>query len=164
MTKRELRVPIWRILLAFALAPVPAALAVACLAMGDEPFGQAHRFASIVFLGLLFAGYPAVLLLGVPAFLLLRQKLRPTALNCGFVGAAIAALPCGLLGLFSVSNYSFDGRHWLVQQGHRTLWGWLEFGTTEGWIALIGAVTGLVFWIVASTGIKPSKPAVETAS
>jgi len=158
-------VPIFRVLAAFVIAPAVAALLLASL----EPLyaglpSLMDRVFRTFLLYLLIGGYPSAWMLGIPAYILFRHRLRPTPVNCASVGAAVATLPWLVLGLLSVPDYSYDGGRITVEHGHRTLPGWLDFGTSLGGLAAIGAFAGITFWIVAAAGIKLPKPPIEAAS
>ncbi len=155
--------PIWRVVAAFVVAPLPVAVAFAYWGMGTEPLGQAHRFAATVVLGLLFFAYPVILLVGIPAYLFLKSRLRPTALNCAGVGAVILVLPWLVLTLLATPASEFGGGHFTVEHGHRTLWGWLDLMQGIGTTAVMGGITGIIFWAVAAAGTRRSRSGPEKA-
>jgi len=145
--------PLWRVTLAFIAAPSLAAFAIACLwtGYGGLPDWWERIYRS-TFLYLLF-GLPQALLFGVPAYLLLRNRVRATLLNCSLAGATIASLPWLALNLLVRGpDYAFSGGHITDQNGHKTLAGWLDLATGIGWLALAGLFGGLVFWLVAVAG------------
>ena len=161
MTLAKPYVPIWRVVAAFLVAPLPVAFAFAYWGMGTEPLGMVHRFFSIAILGLMFLAYPCELLIAVPAFVYLRKRLRPTLLNCAGVGLVVAVLPWLVLTLVSTTGSEFAGGHFMVEDGRRTVWGWLNLLSGLGEMAAMGAITGAVFWFVAAAGTRPPKPSVE---
>jgi hypothetical protein len=102
----------------------------------------------------IFGGYPAGLVLGIPAFLALRSRMRATVLNCSFVGAAIAAIPwIFILLLPPQSGGALVGGHEVVRDGVLTWWGWIGLLTTIAQAAFAGAFGGAAFWVVAAGGI-----------
>ncbi len=120
----------WRVVSAFLLAPLITAFALACAQppyLGGLP---AVLKATVVFA--LIGGYPAAILLGVPAFLILRRIARPSALNCAATGACVATLPW--LALALVTGFWREA---------------INFLAFLGIIATAGAVGGVVFWVIA---------------
>jgi hypothetical protein len=106
---------------------------------------------------LVIGACPPTVLVGLPAYLILRKRLRPTPLNCVLAGAGVASLPWLLLDVvLPGADYAFDGGHITVEHGRRTLSGWLDLGTASGALALLGAFAGLVFWVIAAAGWKGS--------
>jgi hypothetical protein len=108
------------------------------------------------FLIYLFIGaWPPTILVGAPTYLVLRNRLRPTTLNCVLAGAVVASLPWLLLAVvLPGADYSYDGGHVTVEHGQKTLWGWLDLATATGSLALVGAFAGFVFWVIAAAGWK----------
>ena len=97
-----------------------------------------------------FGAYPAALIFGVPAFLILRRRLKPRVINCVLVGGVVAAAPWLLLVLFgSNPDYAVVGTHITVQHGLKTLWGWIDGLKMVGWIFGLGLIGGLAFWTAA---------------
>jgi len=105
----------------------------------------------------LFGAYPAALVLGVPALLALRGRVRASPLNCAVTGAVVASLPWLLLGLISSPDFASSDGHTTVQDGAMTWWGWVELFEFVGAIALAGAAGGIVFWAVAAAGAEQSE-------
>jgi len=163
MTSHAPAIPVWRVIAAFVVAPLPVAISFAFAAMGDEPLGQVHRFLATLFLGLVFFAYPAVVLLAIPAYLFLRRRVRPTWVNCALAGTAVTVLPWLVLTLLATPESEFGGGHFTVEHGNRTIWGWLDVMRSVGMVAVMGAITGLVFWIVAALGAKPIQEPAQTA-
>lgn len=150
------RPPLWRILAAFAGAPFAAALLLACVQPAYDGLpSMVDRILRTFLLYLIIGACPPTVLVGLPAYLVLRKRLRPTALNCGLVGAAVASLPWLFLAIVLPGpDYAFDGGHVTVEHGQKTLWGWLDLLTAMGWLALLGAFAGLIFWVIAAAGWK----------
>lgn len=149
--------PAWRVAAAFVAAPTATAiiLAWAVPLYGGMP-DRVERVANTAVVYALVGAYPTTLLFGVPAFLVLRRRLPPTALGCSLVGAAVAALPWLLLGLhpaFDTGNSAIDGRATLID-GRTTLWGWFVWAQLVGTIAGMGAVGGAVFWLVGAARVS----------
>ncbi|WP_375290983.1 hypothetical protein [Qipengyuania sp.] len=103
--------------------------------------------------GLVFTlfAYPFGLLLGVPSYVFLRDRVKPTWLNCTFVGALVAATPWLLFALLppSADQASIGGRATVVN-GATTAYGYLIALQFAGIIALSGALAGLLFWVIAT--------------
>lgn len=145
----------WRVVAAFVLTPLIAAFALACF----QPLyaglpSLSDRIVRTTFAYVVFGGYPAAFLLGVPAFLVLRKRLRPSASNCAATGAVVASLPWFLLGLTSNPNYAYSNGHITHQNGSKTWWGWVDLFSFVGEIAAIGALAGAVFWALAVARIS----------
>lgn len=145
----------WRIVAAFVFSPLIAAFALACfqpLYAGLESL--CDRILRTTFAYVVFGGYPAAFVLGLPAFLILRKKLRLSPLNCAVVGAVAASLPWLLLGLISNPRYAYSNGHITHQSGSKTWWGWVDLFTFVGEIAALGALTGVVFWAISVARIS----------
>ncbi|MFN7619357.1 MAG: hypothetical protein ACK5RN_04410 [bacterium] len=153
MEQRIVRPPFWRLALAFIVVPGAAALAMAIqqpLYAGLPDFWD--RVFRTALINAVVGAYPAALVLGVPAYLLFKKRLRPTVLNCAAVGAVIAALPWLLLGLLSSPDYAYSNGHVTHQNGHITLWGLFDLAVFTGWIGLLGAGAGVLFWLITVPG------------
>ena len=145
----------WRVVAAFVLTPLVAAFAFACfqpLYAGLPSLSDRILRTTVVYV--LFGGYPAAFVLGVPAFLILRKKLRPSALNCAATGAVVASFPWLLVGLISNPVSAYSNGHVTHQNGAKTWWGWVDLFTFVGEIAAPGALAGVVFWAIAAAGIS----------
>jgi hypothetical protein len=152
--------PIWRVALAFLLAPGAAALlmALAMPAYAGLPSWSERVWRTAQTTSVLGA-YPTAVVFGLPAYLTLRRHFAVRPFACVFVGSVIAALPWALVVLAGTNAWqaSIDGRATVIN-GHTTGYGWLlnaEFVLTIG---VFGAVGGLVFWVVAAAGhrFKPT--------
>jgi hypothetical protein len=147
--------PLWRVIAAFTGAPVAAALLLACAQPAFDGLPNiVDRIVRTFAMYLVFGACPPTVLVGLPTYLTLRKRLRPTPLNCAFVGAAVASLPWLLLVVLPGADYVFDGGHITVDHGQRTLWGWLDLGAAFGALALLGGFAGLVFWVIAAAGSR----------
>ncbi len=145
--------PRWRVIAGFIVAPAAVAIvlaAVAPLYAGLDSYGE-RVWRTAPAYGL-FGGYTPALVFGVPAYMLLAQRVTPTPLRCALVGAVVAALPWSFLSIGSMPDQaSIDDRATVVD-GVQTIYGWLEAGKFVGGIALVGALTGLLFWLIAAAG------------
>ena len=147
--------PVWRVALAFLLAPAAAALVCACLMpLYDGRLHFADRVWGSFLIYLLFGGYPATIFLGLPAFFALKIRFRPTPFNCGLVGAVIAGAPWLFLGLLSSPKEAYSNGHVTHANGVITLAGLLDLAAFTGLIACLGAFAGIVFWAVAASGLR----------
>lgn len=158
MTEARRRPPAWRIVLAFAVAPSVAALSYACLIPLYAGLPDlADRVWRTFLLYLLFGAYPSALLLGIPAFFILKNYLDPKPLNCALVGAGIASIPWLLIGLRSSPHYAYSNGHVTHDNGMITIWGLLDLATFVALIAALGFLAGLVFWAVAAAGTRTTR-------
>jgi hypothetical protein len=150
--------PLWRVIAAFAGAPLAAAFLLACIQPAYDGLPSLADRVFRTFIIYLFIGAcPPTVLVGLPTYLILRKRLRPTPLNCALAGAGVASLPWLLLVVaLPGADYAFDGGHITVEHGQKTLWGWLDLGTASGALALLGAFAGLVFWVIAAAGRRDS--------
>lgn len=152
------RPPRWRIIAAFLIAPLVAAFVLACYLPAYD--GLPHisdRIIRSTALYCFFGGYPTSLAFGVPAYLLLRRRVKPTWWACALAGGAVAAAPWLFLTLLPPGAATFEqtGQHVTVQNGVRTLWGWIEGLGFAGEIGALGLIGGLCFWLVAVAGWRP---------
>ena len=127
-----------RILAAFLFAPALAALALAIVQEGYDGPRPAWELLETTLFFAGFGAYPAIILFGVPAYLILRGRIAPTLLNCVIAGAVTAALPWILYSMVALAG-----------TGGTTNYGWLGF---IGIVAGFGALGGLIFWLIASGG------------
>ena len=144
--------PRWRVILGFTVGPGVAVLAFACaspLYMGLSSLGERIILTAET---TAFVVYPITLVFGVPTYLCLRRRLRPSVLNCALAGAGVSAFPWLLLSLLAIPDEaSTDG----VVTAHNhmlTLAGWLEDGKMVGFMAGLGAIAGLTFWCAVLLG------------
>lgn len=107
----------------------------------------------------LFGAYPMTLVFGVPAFFVLRKRLRPSVLNCGLAGVGVAGIPTLILAIMpNGTTEAIDDGHVTVLHGHRTMWGWLFAGQGVLEMAAYGLLAGLIFWAIIAVGPKRSTP------
>lgn len=140
----------FRVLLAFAIVPGFAAIALASiqpLYAGLDSYLERTWRTAIVFA--IFA-YPLGLVIGVPTYLWLRDRVKPTPLSCSLAGAFVAGLPWAILSLLppSADQASIGGKPTVVN-GATTAYGHLLALQFIGIIALCGAVAGFLFWLIA---------------
>jgi hypothetical protein len=134
--------PLWRVALGFLLAPYLgfwAFMALSALLEGkglglDFPFSLSDPF-------LIFAYAPA-LLLGVPAYLLLRSRVNASAINCASTGATVAI--AGML-LILLPTPPRSGLSW-------------DLIVPFAAFAACGAFGGCVFWMVVAMRLKRASP------
>lgn len=136
-----------RIILAFLIAPLaPSALAATLTLFDGHPNGGYRQWFALF----AFAAFPTALLLGAPAYFLLRNRLKPRLVYIVLTGGLIAVAPWMLLVIFGPApEFASSGQRVTVEHGARTLWGWLEaLGSISGIFAL-GLIGGFTFWLVA---------------
>lgn len=155
MVEPELRPPAWRVALAFLLAPAVAAFLYACLlplyAGVPSLVDRVWRTFPFYFV---FGALPATLIFGVPAFFVLKSRVKATPLNCALVGAAIAALPWLVLGLLISPNYAYSNGHVTHDHGVITWLGFLDLSAGVAELAALGLLAGFVFWVTAASGAR----------
>src|SRR5580658_5529325 len=133
--RQEAQPPLWRVLAAFAGAPLAAALILACIQPAYDGLpSPADRIFRTFLLYLIIGAIPPTVLVGIPVYLVLRKRLRPTPLNCALAGAVVASLPWLILAVvLPGADYASIGRHVTVEHGQRTVWWWLDLGAAMGW-------------------------------
>ncbi len=141
----------WRVLLAFAIVPGIAAIALASAQPLYE--GLDSYFERVWRTSLMFAifAYPLGLVFGLPTYGILRDRLKPTWINCTLAGACVAAAPWLFFLLLpsSAEQASIGGRATVVN-GTTTAYGYLVAMQFVGVIALSGAIAGFLFWLIAA--------------
>jgi len=152
--------PWWRVVAAFVAAPAVAALAFSSVSplyegLPDYPERVLRTFPLVAVVG----GYLPALIIGLPALLFLRRRVRPTIVNCALAGATVAALPWLLLTLFPAADSASIGGRPTVVDHHLTWFGLYEGMKVIGEVAAFGLVGGLVFWILAILGYRKGRPA-----
>jgi hypothetical protein len=151
--------PAWRVVLAFFIAPAAGAVIMAFVAPAYDGLSSAiERLLATAELFALLGAYPSTLILGVPAYFILRRHLDPRPLSCAFAGAAVAAIPWIFLVLASTPSSASIGGRATVIDGQYTAYGWLENAQFIGGIALVGWAAGLIFWAIAAAGAGLSLP------
>jgi hypothetical protein len=142
--------PVWRVALGFLLAPLVAALAFSLIEDGSL---------NLVVLAVLFGGYPAAIVLGVPAYLLLHNYMQPRFWVLMLAGGIIAVLPWMGLELLNSEASSQLGDCQRRINGRMTWCGFLINLRFWGYIFLYGAFGGLVFWLCVAFGLRPKAAA-----
>ena len=140
-----------RIIFGFIIAPaVPAAILAFWTFFDGVDNGSYLRTVAMF---ALYGGYPAAVIFGVPALLVLRRCLSPRFVYALAVGGLVACAPWFLMFLLGdAADYaSIDGRP-TVLEGERTLFGWFEALKFLGLVFALGAAGGTVFWLVAVGG------------
>lgn len=159
--------PIWRVALAFLLAPGAAALlmAIAMPMYAGLPSWSERVWRTAQTLSV-FGAYPIAVVFGLPAYFMLRRHFAARPFACAAVGFVISALPWALLVLAgsNASEASSNGRA-TVTNGHTTAYGWLQNAEFVLTIGIFGALGGLVFWAVAAAGHQfEATPSEQQAS
>ena len=150
--------PLWRIALAFLVAPGAAAVFMSLVAPAYDGLPTAiERLTATAKIYALMGAYPTAIFLGVPAYFMLRRHFSPRPMTCALVGGVVAAMPWLFLIIVSsgASSASIDGRATIID-GRYTAYGWLMNLSFVGQIALVGWTAGLLFWAVAAAGFKRS--------
>lgn len=153
-----------RLALGFVLAPLAPALLISTSSLFDGKDNGSYL--KTVMLFAFFGGYPAALVIGLPALLILKRWLRPRLAWAILVGGLVAATPWGLAMLFGGQPDSASiGTHVTVQNGQRTLWGWIEAGKFLVGVFALGGVGGLAFWLLGIFRLRPpSNPSAQSAT
>jgi hypothetical protein len=144
----------------FLLAPPIVGIVIACivfvLAAIGEPgdFGRASLASLLALAYAALAGWAFALVFGVPAYLLLK-RLRivspwPTIIVAALIGAAFPWLAHWLL-LDPSASVSVNGCQ-TVAHGLTTACGYRHLAFDTIFPVLIGAVAGLVFWLIYAGG------------
>lgn len=130
------------------IAPLlPSALAATTTLFDGLPNGSYLQWVTLF---AVLGGYPATLIFGLPAFLILRSRLEPRFLYVTIAGGLVAAIPWLLLVLFgSNPDTAMIGEHVTVRDGMKTTWGWIEGLKLVGGVFLWGLVGGIAFWFAA---------------
>ena len=141
--------------LAFVVAPTVASILLAVLQPAyaglTSPIERVFETAKMYAVA---GAYPTTLVIGVPAYFILRRHFSARPFNCAVAGALIAAFPWIILSLIPpVGSASIGGRATIID-GQMTAFGWLMQAWFVGQIAIVGWVAGVVFWAVAAAGHK----------
>ena len=113
---------------------------------------QSFSYLLAIFLFGLLISYVGAALLGVPAYLLIRNTKHENVITCVIATALIAAIVYFFLeiDIFPTpegSSFSYsDSGGKIVENSKRTLYGWkvFLFGITQ--VLFLGAISGLIFY------------------
>ena len=141
--------PAWKVVAGFLVAPAIAALLLAAFMPGYDGLPPLERFWQSARLYAVVGAYPPTVVVGIPAYFMLRRQVAARIRNCVLVGATLPLVPWGLLIIFgsSASEESFGNREAVVD-GVRTLYGWELTGAALLELAALGAAGGLVFGLI----------------
>ncbi len=112
----------------------------------------------------LFAGLvaaPIVVVVGIPAFLLLRHFNCLSWWSLGGVGFIIAALPIAIYGWSDYAGYSSGGNWYgtpvdFVINGKKTFYGWLSYAQDIVFFGLHGLAGSLAFYFTWRRSLGPN--------
>lgn len=133
-----------KVALAFLIAPGVASLGFAIL-LGSP------RFVGLVAL----YAYPIALLVGLPAYLVLRLWGRLTLLRATIGGGLVVALP--VLAALLSRDVPWEARSygWVTATNRqRTVAGYVELVAVSAFLGSFGALGGALFWLI----VRPSRP------
>ena len=144
---------IQRVALGFLLGPFVAAVIFSVaspLYAGLPDLGDrvARTTASVLTLV-----YPVTLIIGLPVYWLLRDRLQPSIFTCILFGAIVSACPWLLMSCM-VPDEARSGQVITVHHHMRTFAGWVETAKLIGLVAGLGAVAGFIFWCCVKLGGK----------
>lgn len=146
--------PLWRLLLGFITGPGVAVIAFSWASPLYEGLSSLSERIILTAESTAFVVYPITLIFGVPTYLCLRHRLRPSALNCILAAAGVSAFPWLLVSVLFAPDEASVGGVVTVRHHMLTLAGWFEEAKFIGGIAGLGAVAGFVFWCVVVLGTK----------
>ena len=132
-----------RVVFAFLIAPVAGALTFAgASALSDHiyvvPFQRISIFTFTV--PLIIGGYPPAVLLGVPAYFLLRNRVKVRLATIMFVGGLIAGIPWFIISTLMI-----------LSSTRLSEWAAVNYETTIPAFGC-GCVSGFVFWLTVGRG------------
>ncbi|UDF05220.1 hypothetical protein [Asticcacaulis sp. AND118] len=154
--------PIWRVLLAFLAAPFVVAAGFGWMYPfdGQSPSNAAVAFKSAA-IYLYAVLYPLMFFVGLPSYLTLRHFVKATPSYSASIGVISTLIPwVAIEMLFGPFKDEANGVA-VHSSGARTAAGWLDFLVLGGWIVALGALAGLVFWVVAIAGHKSPEALVS---
>jgi len=133
--------------LAFILAPLAPALLIS-LPTSFDGLDNGGLLKTVAMFAL-FGGYPATLIFGVPALLILKRWLRPRLMWLMLAGGLVASAPvaCSTLTGPQPESAWVDGRL-IAQGGNLTEAGWTQMSHLLVAIFVLCATGGLTFWLV----------------
>jgi hypothetical protein len=92
----------WRLFLAFLIAPLVGAAAASAKADSWQTFRELFSLFAIV------GAYPATILFGLPAYFILKRRVRPSLIATGLVGGVIAMAPWSIITLLAALRSPFS--------------------------------------------------------
>ena len=124
-----------RTILAFVLAPIPAAsIMAAYVAFRPRPGRGIFEHPASMFLTLILLLYALAPVIGVPAFLFLRRTDQVSLRAHALAGALMTLIPIGLMGAWGLAIQRVSLR---------------EVAFSLLWYGLLGLLTGATFWLIA---------------
>ncbi len=147
--------------MAFVCAPMLAAAALAFLFPAYDGLPDlADRVWRSFLIYWIFGALPPTVIVGIPLYLFLRSRVRPTLWACGASGAATISIPWAILTLRAMSamEEESDGRRYYILHGNVTLLGWQRLAESLIEISLLGFVTGVIFWLIAAAKMPRQTP------
>jgi hypothetical protein len=144
--------PLWRVILAFAIAPAFAALLMAVFSAPTDTFESLWRTTFII---AVVGAYPPAIFFGIPAYLMLRRHFNARPVSCGIVGAVVAVMPWLLYVLVPSADWASVNGEATVIDGRYTAYGWLQSFEFLAFIGAFGLVAGMLFWAIAAAGYPP---------
>lgn len=149
----------FRLVAAFVAAPTVAASALAVVQPGyfGLPYIEAVYRTAVSYA--LFGAYPLTIIFAVPAYFILRKRVRAKIVNCALTGAIIAALPWFFIGAFGRTGNAWTNDRPTLIDGQLTAYGWAELALIMLLIGAAGAIAGAVFWLVAVGGKQTRREA-----
>lgn len=111
----------------------------------------------------------AVLMFGIPAFLILFRLRREGWISLGSVGLVLGALPVAYFWPSRLQGYS-SGHTWhgkyvdVYINGRPTMYAWITYGENVLFFGLHGLVGALVFYAVWRRLINSGKPHEQVSS
>jgi hypothetical protein len=146
----------WRLVLGFLFAPFVPAVVFSIMQWGG--LGG-------ILPVLIYGAYPAAIVLGIPAYFLLRHWVGPRLVTIMLVGGVIAALPWLMLFLLPQSGSVRSEINDCVTRidGYVTWCGMVDAFKLAAEIFSYGALGGLVFWLcVVWRAPQPTIPSRAT--
>jgi hypothetical protein len=149
-----------------ALILLPSALGMVIAGSDQDPHAWPH-FARVLSL-IMGTSFLYVLVLGVPAFLLLRWRNAIRWWSAVIVGFVLGCLPLAIDLWPYEPDVQSTTSHWdgekmveTIIDGVPTLAGWLSYAKAVSIFGVFGAVSGLAFWLVWR-GTRSNKPLQAT--
>jgi hypothetical protein len=144
-----------RVALGFVLAPALAAAAFSVVEGDSSP--------TMFVAAMLYGALPATIVLGIPAYFILRNWCRPHVATIVLVGGLIAIIPWVLLFIIGGPEQGQVGNCVTTINGQMTWCGFVGALEVLAEIFAFGAFGGLVFWFCAvwHAGLLDEQPQPE---